>query len=160
TKKFKKFLTDNGGDSVWDKEDDLFRMRREVLPRREDFQRTLSKIYEARSKATHRGQQFPASSSYSGGPTMPVRVATALYWSNSPFPPVVWFQRIANPAIRNFWEHAVGALPPEPPPSEAAVQQVQEEDETIKASKARPDRPVKLKALIYGAEEGGFWAKV
>jgi hypothetical protein len=113
TRKFKKFLTDNVDDTVWDTQDDLFRWPwLEFLPRRENFQQTLGKIYRARSKATHAGQRFPDSASYSGGPTVPARVAWAIFdlgW-DSVFPPVVWFERIVNMAIRTFWERSVGAL--------------------------------------------------
>ena len=110
TKKFKKFLTDNLDDSVWKDEDDLYRMPPGFLRlSREHLQETLDNIYRARSKATHRGQQFPATASYSGGPRISVRASmarldSALSDSPAPFPPVVWFERIVNVAIRTFWE--------------------------------------------------------
>jgi hypothetical protein len=125
TRKFKKFLTDNMDDTVWDKEDDLFRfsLERERLPRRENFQQTLSKIYSARSQATHAGQRFPASASFSGGPTVPARVAWAFFGfgSDSVFPPVVWFERIVNTAIRTSWERSIRALSSPAPPAECAT---------------------------------------
>lgn len=113
TKKFKKFLTDNVDDSVWE-EDDLFRIPSVVLPRREDFERVLGKIYTARSQATHLGQQFPASATYCGGPMIAWHVADELFWSgsDSAFPPVVWFERIVNNAIRNFWRRGASVLRP------------------------------------------------
>lgn len=111
TRKFRKFLTDNIDDSIWEKEDDLFRLPLEYLPRREDLHKTLGNIYDARSKATHWGQQFPVSASYSGGPTLPVPVMVALFSPDSAFPPVAWFERIVNIAIRTFWERSVEASP-------------------------------------------------
>ena len=108
TRKFKKFLTDNIDDSIWDRKDDLFGVPLEFLPRREDFQKTLGNIYDARSKATHWGQQFPVSAGYSGGPSIPVQVANALLISDAIFPPVVWFERVVNMAIKMFWEHWKG----------------------------------------------------
>ena len=107
---------DNVDASVWEKEDDLFRWPTlQFLPRQEDFQKTLNTVYDARSKATHWGHQFPISASYSGGPTIPTRVAAAMVASATQgtgptFPPVVWFERIVNTAIRTFWERSVGAL--------------------------------------------------
>jgi hypothetical protein len=109
-KKFKKFVTDNLDDSVWDREDDLFRVPLEVLPRREGLQRTLGEIYGARSRATHRGRRFPASAFYSGGPSVPFHVGQALFGSDSAFPPVVWFERIVNKALRTFWQRSVREL--------------------------------------------------
>ena len=116
TRKFKKFLTDNIDDTVWEKEDDLYRMPSGLLRlSREHLQEALDNIYRARSKATHAGQQFPATASYSGGPSISVRAAMAMESSvqsasRPPFPPVVWFERLVNVAIRNFWERSATAL--------------------------------------------------
>ena len=115
-RKFRKFLMENVGGSVWEEEDDLFKWPRlELLPRQEDFQKTLNTVYDARSKATHWGHQFPISASYSGGPRMPWRVSSAMLASatlgtGSTFPPIVWFERIVNMAIRTFWERSISAL--------------------------------------------------
>lgn len=107
TKKFKKFLVDNVDESVWTEQDELFHhMPQEVLPRREQFERILGRIYDARSKATHVGESFPASAAYTGGPSVSVR-ASMLFGSESAFPPVVWFERIVNNALCGFWERAV-----------------------------------------------------
>ena len=102
----RKFLMDNVDASVWEEEDDLFRWPTlQFLPRREDFEKTLKTVYDARSKATHRGHQFPTSASYSGGPTIPRRVHSAMLASStlgtgSTFPPVVGFERIVDVTIR------------------------------------------------------------
>jgi hypothetical protein len=117
TKKFKKFLTDNVSESVWTEPDELFYgMDHELMPKREDFEGTLGKIYSARSKATHEGQPFPVSASYTGGPTISTRAAAALFGSDSPFPPVVWFERVVNSALCGFWDRT---MPPrsQPPPA-------------------------------------------
>jgi hypothetical protein len=109
TRKFKKFLTDNTDDRIWE-EDDLYRVPLPLRPRRENFQQTLGKIYAARSGATHAGQQFPVTASYSGGPELPTRVAMKMFSPDPVFPPVVWFERVVNMAIRAHWERAVSAL--------------------------------------------------
>jgi hypothetical protein len=110
TRKFKQFLIDNVAESVWTEQDELFyRMQQEGLPKREEFERTLGKIYNARSKATHEGQPFPVTASYTGGPSISMRAASMLFGSESPFPPVVWFERIVNSALCSFWERAVPA---------------------------------------------------
>jgi hypothetical protein len=107
-RKFRKFLTDNIDGSVWDKEDNLFREPLNLLPQRGDLHKTLGNIYDARSGATHSGHQFPMSASYSGGPKIPSRVAMARF--SSDFPPVGWFERIVNTAIRTFWERSIDGL--------------------------------------------------
>lgn len=108
TRKFKQFLIDNVPESVWIEQDELFhRMPHEGLPKREEFERTLGNIYNARSKATHEGQPFPVTASYTGGPSISTRAARVLFGSDSPFPPVVWFERIVNSALCSFWDRAV-----------------------------------------------------
>ncbi len=113
-RKFTKFLTDNIDDSVWNQDDDLFKPPLRILPCREDLQKTLGKIYDARSTATHSGRQFPASASYSGGPQIPARMMSAFFGSDSVFPPIAWFERVVNVAIRKFWERSMSGLPTTP----------------------------------------------
>ena len=112
----------NTSESIWKEPDELFyRMHQRLMPKREDFERTLSKIYNARSKATHEGQPFPASANYTGGPTIPTRTAAALFGTVSPFPPVVWFERVVNSALCGYWERTMplGSSPPPAPPRTA-----------------------------------------
>jgi hypothetical protein len=112
TKKFKKFLTDYVSEAVWSQPDELFhRVHQEVMPKGADFERTLGKIYAARSKATHQGQAFPHSASYTGGPYLTVRASTALYATESPFPPVVWFERVVNSALSSYWHRSLPTPP-------------------------------------------------
>jgi hypothetical protein len=114
-RKFTKFLMDNIDDSLWENDDDLFRIPREFLPRQADLQKTLGKIYDARSRATHSGHRLPVWGLCSGGPTMPWPATVELLSSDSPFPPVSWFERIVNLAIRSFWERSIAGLPPAAP---------------------------------------------
>jgi hypothetical protein len=107
-RKFRKFLTDNIDASALEKEDNLFRVPLNLLPQRDFLEKTLGKIYDARSGATHWGHQFPMSASSSGGPKIPSRVAMAQL--SSDFPPVAWFERIVNTAIRTFWARSIGGL--------------------------------------------------
>jgi hypothetical protein len=112
TKKFKKFLVDNAADSIWTEKDELFhQMPQEKMPKREDFERALGKIYAARSKATHEGQAFPITASYTGGPSISMRAGQILFGTATPFPPVVWFERVVNSALCGFWERSM-ARPP------------------------------------------------
>jgi len=111
TKKFKKFLIDNVPDSVWTEKDELFhQMPQEWMPKREDFARTLGQIYAARSKATHEGKPLPVTASYTGGPNISMRAVPKLFGTDSPFPPVVWFERVVNSALCGYWERAVRTL--------------------------------------------------
>lgn len=107
-RKFKQFLKDNVSESVWTEQDELFQgMPLEQLPKREEFERVLGKIYDVRSKATHEGQPFPATGYYTGGPSISVRAVSLMFGPESPFPPVVWFERIVNSALCGCWERAV-----------------------------------------------------
>jgi hypothetical protein len=111
TRKFKQFLKENVAESVWTEQDELYhRMRLGELPKREEFERTLGKIYEARSKATHEGQSFPATAHYTGGPSISMRAGRLLFGTESSFPPVVWFERVVNSALCGYWERAVPTL--------------------------------------------------
>jgi hypothetical protein len=116
TRKFKKFLTDNIDESIWDSEDDLFKILPKFIPPRDQLQKTLGTIYDARSKATHFGQEFPESGSYAGGPMMPVRLVASLWGSEPIFPPVVWLERVVNSAIRRFWERSIAESSDAPAP--------------------------------------------
>jgi hypothetical protein len=84
-------------------------MPTDILPKKDDFKRTLGAIYTARSKATHVGAPFPASATYAGGPTMNALAAHMLFGTDSPFPPVAWFERIVQSAISGYWERAIQA---------------------------------------------------
>jgi hypothetical protein len=112
-RKFKKFLLDNASDSIWIKPDDLFpRAVGMLIPQRDNFERALGEVYEARSKATHVGQPFPATASHTGGPNLPTRIATTLWRSaqsgeTQVFPPIIWFERVVNSAITGFWERSL-----------------------------------------------------
>ncbi len=112
-RKFKKFLIDNAGDSIWSEQDDLYPHGIDMfVPQRDAFERILGKVYNARSKATHTGQPFPVTASHTGGPTIPMRIASALFRSQSSesttvFPPVIWFERVVNDAICHFWERSI-----------------------------------------------------
>jgi hypothetical protein len=111
TRKFKRFLMDNAAESIWAEKDELFhQMPDEWMPKRKNFERTLGRIYGARSKATHEGQPFPITASYTGGPNISMRAVHMLIKTDSPFPPVVWFERVVNSALCGYWERAVPTL--------------------------------------------------
>jgi hypothetical protein len=116
TRKFKKFLIDNVADAVWTEPDELFhRMSTAILPKKEEFEQVLGHIYQARSKATHVGQPFPMSASYTGGPSIDARAAGSMYGTDRVFPPVAWFERIVHSALSGFWERVVTCRCPVPP---------------------------------------------
>lgn len=108
-KKFKKFLMENVDESIWSKEDDLFKISH-TLPRRDNFEAVLGKIYSARSSATHKGEPFPLTAYYTGGPYISTDISIELMVSSidgsDTFPAVVWFERIVNNALNNFWERS------------------------------------------------------
>jgi hypothetical protein len=107
-------------ESVWTEQDELFhRMRQDEMPKREEFERIPGKIYNARSKTTHERQPFPATASYTGGPSTSIRALSVLFGTDSPFPPVVWFDRVVNSALCGFWERSIPAPTPQPPTATA-----------------------------------------
>jgi hypothetical protein len=109
SRKFKKFLLDNCDGSSWDDADDLFMMPPPFWFRLPDsgFAKALGEIYNARSRATHLGHRFPSSASYIGGPRIDPGLLNALLVGGSIFPPVAWFERVVNTAIRTHWERCI-----------------------------------------------------
>jgi hypothetical protein len=120
TRKFKQFLRDNVDESIWTQPDDLFPKLHDMFrPPREDFEKTLGRIYDARSKATHLGQPFPVIASHTGGPYLPANFFSSVDASKSlgdksVFPPVAWFERVVHSAIYSFWERSLTAGDSEP----------------------------------------------
>ncbi len=110
-KKFRKFLADNIDEAFWSQADDLFQTLPNSTPSRDEAERVFGIIYDTRSKATHHGQAFPASATYDGGPWVDVKIVASLLGPKAIFPPVVWFERVVNRAIVNFWTRSVEAEP-------------------------------------------------
>jgi hypothetical protein len=101
SRKFSKFLVDNCTDDIWS-EDDVFRISRQFVPSRNEFESAIGQIYTARGRLTHAGRSFPASSVLGIGPMVPAKAIMSFDWSTKPFPPVVWFERVVNSAFRGF----------------------------------------------------------
>jgi hypothetical protein len=103
--KFRKFLTDNTPDRLWE-DDDLFKGLSVIMPDKDKFDKVLGDIYQARGKLSHSGQTFPTSSTIGASSTIPARVFMSVDFSSKPFPPVVWFERVVNYAINTFIERS------------------------------------------------------
>lgn len=106
TKKFVKFLVDNSGNDLCDK-DDLFQIDPLFCPKQDELPAAIRRIYAARSGATHRGQLYPVSIAIGVGPTVSADVLRDLDFNSAnttiiPIPPVVWLERLVNSAICNF----------------------------------------------------------
>lgn len=106
SRKFTKFLLENRTDDIL-KEDDVFRIPTAFVPLPDDFEDSLARIYRARGKLTHTGRSFPASSVLGRGPTVPARSIMSFDLKTKPFPPVVWFERVVNNALRGFIERSL-----------------------------------------------------
>ena len=86
-RKFTKFLTDNIDDSVWNQDDDLFETPLRILPCREDLQKTLGKIYDARSTANEiSGSAVPCLGILLGWATDTGADDVCLFWVGFGFP--------------------------------------------------------------------------
>ena len=100
-KRFYKFLVDNCGEDVWT-EDDVFRVPPLYTPRRDQFEDALKQIYNARGKLTHGGHAFPSSAAFGIHPRVPTRMMLEFHPAKPGFPPIVWFERVVNSALRGF----------------------------------------------------------
>ena len=100
-KRFFKFLVDNCGEDVWT-EDDVFRIPPLYVPRRDQFEDALKQIYTARGKLTHGGHAFPNSAAFGIHPLVPAKMMLELHPTKPGFPPLVWFERVVNSALRGF----------------------------------------------------------
>ncbi len=110
TRKFKKLLIDNVADAVWTEPDELFhRTSTAILPKKEEFEPVLRHIYQARSKATHVGQPFPMSDSYTGGPSIDASGRRAQCTGRRSRLPACGLvsNEIVRRALSGFWERAV-----------------------------------------------------
>lgn len=108
TEKFTKFLVDNAGNNLWEK-DDLFQVDQLLCPQRDELESAIRTIYYARGGATHGGRPYPSSIAIGIGPTVPFDALLGLNHEKAdaplaPIPPIVWFERLVNSAINNFIE--------------------------------------------------------
>lgn len=103
SRKFTKFLVDNAGDSIWEK-DDLFHPLEFLLPKRGELERVIRSVYQARSGSTHAGRAYPGTASVGFGGTLPrsVLLDIDILDPEAKVPPAVWFERLVYLAITNF----------------------------------------------------------
>jgi hypothetical protein len=106
TKKFTKFLVDNAGKDLWEK-DDLFQLDPLFCPKQGELQSAIRSVYKARGGATHKGRPYPPSISIGIGPTVPIDALLDLNLDPESetlnrLPPIAWFERLVNSAILNF----------------------------------------------------------
>jgi len=107
SRKFKKFILDNITDEPW-REDDLFKLPSQYFPNKNEFEKALSDIYDARSQLLHHGRSFPPGAQMGISYRVPFRVGMECFDPSSKrFPPVVWFERVVNCAINNFIEASI-----------------------------------------------------
>jgi len=105
-RKFTKFLVDNAGNNLWER-DDLFQVNQLFCPKQNELESAIRTIYAARGKATHGGRPYPSSITIGIGPTVPFDALLDLNPKPAntpvtPIPPIVWFERLVNSAINNF----------------------------------------------------------
>jgi hypothetical protein len=105
-RKFKKFLCDHVGDEVWTKEDDVFADIQFLMPKRERFEYALNQIYESRNKGLHAGKDYPISGTVGTSPLIPAKMMLEFDTSKDFFPPVTWFERVVNIALRTYLERS------------------------------------------------------
>ena len=115
-KKFTKFLTDNAIDDLWT-DDDVFNIPKHFLPQKENFEFAVKEIYRARGAASHAGGSYPPSARIGLSPKLPSKQISDAYNLSVPFPPLPWFERVVNTALRRFIERNVDTISGEGDPN-------------------------------------------
>ena len=105
-RKFKNFLCDHVGNEIWTTEDDVFVDMQFLTPKRERFEYALSQIYDSRSKGLHAGKDYPISGTVGTSPLIPAKMMLEFDTSKDFFPPVTWFERVVNVALRTYLERS------------------------------------------------------
>jgi hypothetical protein len=100
--KFKKFLLDNVSPDEIDGEDPVFPFWSFLRPARENFERALGEIYDARSGNLHRGYPFPRWVGLGTNPTTDPRNVPTAGLAPNEVPPVTWFERVVSTAARRY----------------------------------------------------------
>jgi len=100
-RKFKKFLTTFSSEEVYGP-DEVFPLAEGWEPKREDLDRVLGAVYNARSKHLHTGKEFPAWISHGATVAVPA-AAYELPRTAEYVPPVTWFERLVSSAVRGFF---------------------------------------------------------
>jgi len=106
-RKFRKFLCDYVGDELWTKKDDVFIDMSFLIPKRERFEYALKTIYTNRGKNLHAGKDYPISATVGTSPFMPANIMLETDTKDL-FPPVTWFERAVNIALRTYLERSAG----------------------------------------------------
>ncbi len=102
-RKFEKFLTDYVTDELWTS-DDLFLDLGPFRPRKEGFDKALRQIYKIRSTALHHGYSYPLTAGLGTSPLIPTKMMLEFDSGEEVFPPVTWFERVVNIALRTYVE--------------------------------------------------------
>jgi len=100
-RKFQMFL-DAAKDDVTTDGDDLFRLPSVFDPPADKFDQVISRIYESRSAAAHRGKAYGPSIALGTTPTVPISAVHELLSGSQEVPPVPWFERLVNAALCHY----------------------------------------------------------
>jgi len=103
-RKFKKFLCDHVGDEIWTEKDDVFADMQFLAPKKERFEYALDQIYKNRGTSLHVGKDYPISGTVGTSPRIPAKMMLEFGTSKNFFPPVTWFERVVNIALRTYLE--------------------------------------------------------
>jgi len=107
-KKFRRFLSSYACDEIWE-EDPLFVVPENLRPKREDFERTLGRIYDLRSQNLHAGSAFPRSIGIGTSPLYRVRDLPLDFLEKVEIPAVAWFERVVSSAAQKLFAEETGA---------------------------------------------------
>ena len=106
-KKFRQFLSTYSSDDIWE-EDPLFVVPENLRPKREDFDRTLGRIYNLRSRNLHAGSAFPRSIRIGTSPLYSVRDLPIDFLAKVDIPAVAWFEKVVSSAAQRLIAEETG----------------------------------------------------
>jgi hypothetical protein len=107
-KRFRQFLSSYASDDIWE-EDPLFVVPENLRPKREDFQRTLGKVYDLRSQNLHAGSAFPRSIGVGTSPVYNIRDLPLDFLARVDIPAVAWFERVVFSAAQKLFAEETAA---------------------------------------------------
>jgi hypothetical protein len=100
--KFIKFLTERVSAAELAEEDRVFMVPESLCPSPEDLEKSLSRIYQARSGNLHGGASLPRSIGIGTSPSIHSRSRPLNPLSPDTVPPVAWFERVVSIAAQKF----------------------------------------------------------
>lgn len=102
SRKFVKFCLDRCSVEDLQSPDEVFMVPDFLKPAENDFEKSLKRIYQARSKNLHVALPFPRTAGVGTSPTIDVRALAPGMGAKLEIPPVTWFERVVSIAAGKY----------------------------------------------------------